>query len=122
MWQIHITRTARTGPGPSQYLETEAVDVTIGTAGGPAPAPISVEPGASLALGAETAVPLASVPAAPGDVVPLQVSTPGTGQNVVTVPVLPALGYYEGSKPSVSPSARSQPRAKRASARVPRTW
>jgi len=28
MWQIHIPRTARTGPGPSQFLETEAGDAT----------------------------------------------------------------------------------------------
>ncbi|MFW5471287.1 hypothetical protein ACOCJ4_14730 [Knoellia sp. CPCC 206435] len=105
---VLVVADAKDGPGSvvGQLVNngTEVVDVTIGTGGGAAPTPVSVEPGATLALGGETAVPLASVPAAPGDVVPLQVSTPGSGQNVVTVPVLPALGYYEDSAPSAAPS------------------
>jgi hypothetical protein len=114
---VLVIADAKDGPGSvvGQLVNNgdEAVEVTIGTAGGPG-SPVTVERGASLALGAETSVALSSVPAAPGDVVQLQVATQGTGQNIVTVPVLPALGYYEDSKPSAAPSAspgQSEPAA-----------
>lgn len=105
---VLVVADAEGGPGSvvGQLVNngTEAVDVSIGTADGPAPEPVTVEPGSSLSLGEDSSVTLASVPAAPGSVVPLQVSTPGTGVNVVGVPVLPALDYYEDSKPSTAPS------------------
>ena len=104
---VLVIADAKDGPGSvvGQLVNNgdEDVEVTIGTAGGPG-SPVTVERGSSLALGAESAVALSSVPAAPGDVVQLQVATQGTGQNIVTVPVLPALGYYEDSKPSAAPS------------------
>lgn len=105
---VLVVADAEGGPGSvvGQLVNngTESVDVSIGTADGPAPEPVTVEPGSSLSLGEDSSVTLASVPAAPGAVVPLQVSTPATGVNVVGVPVLPALDYYEDSKPSTAPS------------------
>ena len=45
-------------------------------------------------------VSIAKVPAAPGAVVTLVVSTPAAGQSPVTVPVLPATGVYADLKPA----------------------
>lgn len=105
---VLVIADAKDGPGSvvGQLVNngSEDVQVTMGTEGGPMAAPVTVGRGSSLTLGAESAVTLGSVPAAPGDVLQLQVSTPGTGQNILTVPVLPALGYYEDSKPSPVPS------------------
>lgn len=88
--------------------------VTIGTtADAPMQAPVTVERGSSFTLGEESSGRLASVPAAPGDVVQLQVSTQDTGQNVVTVPVLPPEGYYADvtppSAPAVQPGSTPSP-------------
>ncbi|MEO6143133.1 MAG: hypothetical protein ABIP19_04065 [Dermatophilaceae bacterium] len=41
-----------------------------------------------------TPVTLPSIPAAPGDVIKVAVSTPAAGAPVVSVPVLPPTGYY----------------------------
>ncbi|KGN40552.1 hypothetical protein [Knoellia aerolata] len=106
---VLVIADSKDGPGSvvGQLVNNgdEDVEVTIGTEGASAE-PVTVGRGSSLALGGDSAVALSSVPAAPGDVVRLQVATPGTGQNLVTVPVLPALGYYEDSAPSESsPSA-----------------
>ena len=107
---VLVVADAKDGPGSvvGQLVNNgaEDLDVTIGTAGGPGTL-VTVERGASVPLDAESAIALPSVPGGPGDVVQLQVATPASGQNVVTVPVLPALGYYEDVKPpaaSASPS------------------
>jgi len=104
---VLIVADAKDGPGSvvGQLVNNsnEDLEVTIGTEGGPG-SPVTVERGASLALGVGSSLTLASVPAAPGDVLQLQVSTPGTGQNVVTVPVLPSVRYYKDAAPSASAS------------------
>ena len=41
-----------------------------------------------------------AVPAGPGEVIELVVTTGGSGQNVVTVPVLADAGFYEGLAPA----------------------
>lgn len=50
-------------------------------------------------------VQLASVPVSPGDVVRLTVQSPTAPAVVVTVPVLPASGYYANLAPTPTPSA-----------------
>ncbi|WP_345207699.1 hypothetical protein [Fodinibacter luteus] len=76
---------------------TSAVDVTFTVQGAPtsAAAAIPASSGDTLS-GTTTRVEIESLPAAPGDNVELVVSTAQAGENVVTVPVLPATGYYEG--------------------------
>ena len=51
-----------------------------------------------------TQVQLPSVPVSPGDVVTLTVQSPTAPAAVVTVPVLPASGYYATLAPSAAPS------------------
>ena len=105
---VLVVADAKDGPGSvvGQLVNngTEAVDVTIGTAGGPAPSPSRSSP-APPWRSART--PPSRWPASPR----LRATScrsrsprPGPAQNVVTVPVLPALGYYEDSKPSAAPS------------------
>lgn len=52
-----------------------------------------------------TQVQLPSVPVSPGDVVQLTVQSPTAPAAVVTVPVLPASGYYATLAPTPAPSA-----------------
>jgi hypothetical protein len=51
-----------------------------------------------------TPVSLPSVPAAPGDIVTLTVSTPSSGSTDASVPVLPPTGYYSTITPGPAPS------------------
>ena len=75
---------------------TSAVDVTFGVEGGAATATAAVPANSGDTLSDSTSgVTLDGMPAGPGEVVQLLVSTPEAGQNVVTVPVLAATGYYE---------------------------
>jgi hypothetical protein len=75
---------------------TSAVDVTFAVEGAPATATAAVPASSGDTLSDATSrVEIANLPAAPGETVVLTVSTPEAGQNIVTVPVLPATGFYE---------------------------
>lgn len=108
---VLIVAETKDGPGTvvGQLVNngSEDIEVTLGTtADAPMQAPVTVERGSSFTLGEESSGQLASVPAGPGDVVQLRVSTRDTGQNVVTVPVLPAEGYYEDVTPPSAPATQ----------------
>ena len=75
---------------------SSAVDVTFAVEGAGATATAAVPANSGDTLSDDTSeVTIDGIPASPGDVVQLSVSTPEAGQNVVTVPVLGATGYYE---------------------------
>ncbi len=78
--------------GQAVNSSASAVDVSFSVEGASAPAEVTVPAGSGDAL---SEVPIESIPGAPGDNVQLVVSTPEAGQNVVTVPVLAPVGYYE---------------------------
>ncbi len=82
----------------------EDIDVAFATDGGAGPQ-VKVPRRSSVTLGEGESATLPKVTVSPGDVLQLQVITAATGQNVVTVPVLPAKGYYTDDKPSPSASA-----------------
>lgn len=92
-----------------QLVNTSNDDLDVSLASeGSQPTQVTVPRHGSLSLGGDgESVTLSSVAAAPGDVISIQVSTSATGQNVATVPVLPALGYYKDLTPApeASPSA-----------------
>ncbi len=76
---------------------TSAVDVTFGVEGASATAKAAVPANSGDTLSDSTSsVTIDGMPAGPGEVVQLQVTTAEAGQNLVTVPVLAASGYYEG--------------------------
>ena len=82
---------------------TSAVDVTFAVAGAPAPATVAVPASSGKTLSdAATGVEIPGIPAPPGSTVQLTVTTDEAGANVVTVPVLPNTGYYEGLTASSS--------------------
>jgi hypothetical protein len=86
-----------------------AVDVSFAVQGG-APATTATVPahsGDTLSDSTST-VEIPAVPAPPGAMVELVVSTPQAGQNIVTVPVLAPTGYY-ASLPTPSASATPTP-------------
>ena len=71
----------------------QAVQVSFSVGGdSPANRTVPASSGAALSTPGST-VALTAVPGGPGDVVDLTVTTPGSGQNVVTVPVLAPTGY-----------------------------
>ena len=78
--------------GQAVNSSASAVDVSFSVEGASAPAQVTVPAGSGDAL---SEVPIESIPGAPGDNVQLVVSTPEAGENVVTVPVLAPVGYYE---------------------------
>jgi hypothetical protein len=82
----------------------EDIEVAFASDGGAGPQ-VTVPRHSSLTLGEGESATLPKVTVSPGDVLQLQVVTAATGQNVVTVPVLPPLGYYTDAKPSSAPSA-----------------
>ncbi|GAA4112637.1 hypothetical protein GCM10022415_07530 [Knoellia locipacati] len=92
-----------------QLVNTSDDDLDVSLASeGSQPTQVTVPRHGSLSLGEDgESVTLSSVSAAPGDVLNVQVSTAATGQNIATVPVLPALGYYKDMTPApaASPSA-----------------
>lgn len=80
--------------GQAVNAATQAVDVQF-SVGGATPAKRTVPATSGDALsGTSSSVVLTDVPGGPGDVVQLSVVTPGSGQNIVTVPVLAPTGYY----------------------------
>lgn len=89
-----------------QFVNTSDKDIDVSFAGeGGAGPQVTVARHSSLTLGGGEAATLPKVTVAPGDVMQLQIATAATGQNVVTVPVLPSLAYYEGDKPAGGPAA-----------------
>lgn len=110
---LAVIADAKDAPGAliGQLVNTsdEDIDVSVSSEGSE-PTQMTVPRHGTVSFGEEgEAVSLSSVGAAPGEVLEVQVATSATGQNVVTVPVLPPLGYYEGVTPapasSASPSA-----------------
>lgn len=76
---------------------TASVQVQFAVAGGAAGATATVPANSGDTISDPAAkVTIPAVEAAPGQVVDLVVTTPGSGQNVVTVPVLLAAGQYAG--------------------------
>jgi hypothetical protein len=59
-------------------------------------------------LSESSQVQLATVPAAPGDVIRLTVQSPGAPTTVVNVPVLPASGYYATLAPTGAPATSTR--------------
>lgn len=107
---VLVVSDAKDGAGNivGQLVNTsnEDIDVAFASEGGAGPQ-VTVGRLSSLTLGEGEAATLPKVTAAPGDVLQLQVTTAATGQNVVTVPVLPSLAYYEGDRPPGSTGAPS---------------
>lgn len=81
----------------------EDIQVAFASEGGAGPE-VTVPRRSSFNLGEVDPATLPKVTVAPGDVLTLQVTTAGTGQNVLTVPVLPARGYYADDAPAGSPA------------------
>lgn len=79
-------------------MSDEDIDVTFASEGGTG-GEVTVTRRSSVTIGEDEPVTLSKVAAAPGDVLQLLVTTAGTGQNVITVPVLPSAAYYEGDRP-----------------------
>ncbi|NHA66655.1 hypothetical protein [Phycicoccus flavus] len=92
----------------------EAVEVTFalsGDAGGRG-ASTTVPAYSGSSLSETTPVTLAAVPAAPGALVELSVTTAQAGRNVVEVPVLDRTSYYTSvPTPSQAPSSSASPSA-----------
>lgn len=82
----------------------EDMQVAFGTEDGAA-GQVTIARHSSLTLGEGESLTVPKVTVAPGDVLQLQVVTAATGQNVLTVPVLPPVAYYSDIKPSEAPSA-----------------
>ena len=81
--------------GQAVNRSTSAVDVTFGVAGAPTPATIAVPASSGKTLSdAATGVEIPGIPAAPGEMVEMTVTTAEAGENVVKVPVLANTGYY----------------------------
>lgn len=76
---------------------TSAVQVSFGVSGGSAGTAATVPATSGEAISDETTkVTIPALAAGPGEVVDLVVTTSGSGQNVITVPVLLAAGQYAG--------------------------
>lgn len=108
---LAVVADAKDAPGAlvGQLVNTssEDLDVSLASEGGQ-PVEVTVPRHGSVSLGEDgESATLSTVPAAPGEVVTISVSTSGTGQNLLTTPVLPPVGYYEGvtPAPASSPSA-----------------
>lgn len=112
---IAVIADAKDAPGAlvGQLVNTsdEDIDVSIASEGSQ-PIEVTVPRHGSLSLGedGENAT-LSTVTSAPGDVLVVQVSTRATGQNVVSAPVLPALGYYKDVTPAPESSSSASPSA-----------
>lgn len=116
---LAVIAEAKDAPGAliGQLVNTsdEDMDVSI-VAEGSEPIEVRVPRHGVVSLGADgEEATLASVPAAPGGIVDVQISTQATGQNVIATPVLPRGGYYE----DVTPAPASSPSASDASAGAP---
>ena len=75
--------------GQAVNRSTSAVDVTFAVAGAPTPATVAVPASSGKTLSdAANGVEIPGIPAAPGEIVQLTVTTDEAGANVVTVPVL----------------------------------
>ena len=75
--------------GQAVNRSTSAVDVTFGVAGAPTPATVAVPASSGKTLSdAATGVEIPGIPAAPGEMVEMTVTTAEAGENVVKVPVL----------------------------------
>jgi hypothetical protein len=92
-----------------QLVNTSSEDLTVSISSeGSEPTEVTVPRHGSVSLGEDgESVTLSKVAAAPGEVLEVQVATSATGQNLLTAPVLPALGYYEGVTPAPAASASS---------------
>lgn len=91
--------------GQAVNSSASAVDVSFAVQGGGAAATATVPASSGDPLSdATSTLEVPGVPAPPGAMVELVVSTPQAGQNIVTVPVLAHTGYY-ASLPTPSPSA-----------------
>lgn len=95
----------------------EDINVAFASEGGPG-GEVTVARHSSVSIGDAEPLTLGKVTVAPGDVLQLQVTTAATGQNVVTVPVLPSASYYEGDRPpgSTGPASPSPSASESASA------
>jgi hypothetical protein len=81
--------------GQAVNESARAVDVTFALGeGAPARRTIPASSGTGLSEGGQAVV-LTGVPAGPGELVQLTVTTPESGPNVVQVPVFAPTGYYE---------------------------
>jgi hypothetical protein len=81
----------------------DSAQITVATEGG-APVTITAPPRQVQRISGTSQVQLSSVPADPGGIVTLTIQTPTSGANIVQVPVLPAIEYYETLKPSAAPT------------------
>ncbi|HSO64805.1 MAG TPA: hypothetical protein VLQ78_06855 [Ornithinibacter sp.] len=82
--------------GQAVNAGTSAVQVSFGVSGGSAGATATVPATSGATISDETTrVTIPGLAAAPGEVVDLVVTTSGSGQNVVTVPVLAARNHLE---------------------------
>ena len=101
-----------TGNITGQLVNTsnEDMDVAFSSEGVPG-GQLTVPRHSSVSLGDEGgSSSLPTVKVKPGDVLQLRIATPETGQNLLTVPVLPPTYYYKGYAPaSPSPSASATP-------------
>lgn len=89
--------------GQAVNRSTSAVDVTFAVTGAPTPATVAVPANSGKTLSdAATSIEIPGIPAAPGEMVELTVTTDQAGANVVKVPVLPNTGYYSNLKASQS--------------------
>jgi len=111
---LAVVADAKDAPGAlvGQLVNTSSEDIDVALASeGSQPVEVTVPRHGTVSLGEEEPATLSTVPAAPGEVITLQVATSATGQNVLTTPVLPPLGYYEDATPApaASPSASESP-------------
>ena len=112
---LAVVADAKDAPGAlvGQLVNTSTEDIDVSLSSeGSEPVEVTVPRHGTVSLGEDgESATLSTVPAAPGEVVTIAIATSGTGQNVLTTPVLPPLGYYEdftpapASSPSASPSA-----------------
>jgi hypothetical protein len=81
--------------GQAVNRSTSAVDVTFAVTGAPTPATVAVPASSGKTLSdAATGIEIPGIPAAPGEMVEMTVTTDEAGANVVRVPVLANTGYY----------------------------
>lgn len=91
-----------------QLVNTSNDDIQVAFASeGGAGGQVTVARYSSVSLGQQESATLPKVMVNPGEVLQLQVTTAATGQNLVTVPVLPADAYYKDHAPSPSATPTS---------------